>query len=203
MKRQLLLFCIAPLLLCAQRDTTTYYSDGLLKEKFTLNKEGNKDGSYTCYSRFGKKYISGQYANGAPAGTWDFFSSDTNAILVQKLDFTTRKELFVDSLRQPSLICGPRYFGGNFLRQEYIQDRIKTDFTAAEKEELKGQIYTVTFLIDQKTLRPIGVFCSDTELSEPLRKKMENIVSEMPAWLPPVCGKDKDTVWRFSAAFAF
>lgn len=203
MKRLALFLSLAPLLLFAQRDTTTYYSDGLLKEKYLLNKEGNKDGPYTCYSRFGKKYISGQYANGEPAGTWEFFSSDTNAFLVQKLDFTTHKELFVDSLRQPSLICGPRYFGGNFLRQEYIQNRIKTDFTEAEKELLKGQNYTVIFLVDQKTLRPVGASCADTELSETIRKKMEKIVAEMPAWLPPVCGKDKDTVWRFSVAFVF
>lgn len=206
MKQIIFLLSLLPLFLFAQQDTTkveTKYRNGELNEQYSTNKNGVKVGSYTRYTRYGKKYIVGQYDNGMPVGAWEFYSADTNGVLVEKLDFTTHKELFVDSLRVPSLICGPRYFGGNMLKQEYIQNRIKTDFTDAEKEQYKGQTFTVLFVIDDKSFKAVGVSCNDSGLSEDAKKKMEKIVSEMPAWLPPVCGKDKEIVWRFSVAFVF
>lgn len=180
----------------------TYYREGVINESYTLNAKGKKEGAYERNTRYGKKYIRGQYANGNPVGVWEFFSSDTTGVLVQKLDFNSHKELFVDSLRVPALICGPRYFGGNMIKQEYIQNAIKEQFTEAEREMYKGQTFSVMFSIDKITLKPIGVSCTDAGISEDIRKKMELIVSQMPAWLPPVC-KESSEVWRFSVAFVF
>jgi hypothetical protein len=191
--------------LFASGDTThvtTRYKDGKVNEQFVRNKNGEKDGSYIRYTRYGKKYIVGQYADGIPVGIWEFYSSDVNGVLVQKLDFDTHKELFVDSLRVPSLICGPRYFGGNMLEYEYIGRRIRSDFTAAERNQYKGKVLSVNFTIDKVTLKPAFVSCADQTLPKIIQDKMVKIVSEMPAWLPPVC-KAGDAVWNFSVPFAF
>src|ERR1044072_2147948 len=101
--KQLLLFAFAFCfsLTIAAQDTAhivNYYGDGKLHEKYDLNSKKEKNGAYICYSTFGKIYISGHYKNGMPVGTWEYFSSDTSGILVQKLDFDTHKELFVDPL---------------------------------------------------------------------------------------------------------
>lgn len=200
------LFAFVPALAFSQADTgkiVTHYKGGEINEEYSRNKDGNKDGAYVRYTRFGKKYIVGQYANGTPVGNWEFYSSDASGVLVQKLDFTSHKETIVDSLRIPTMICGPRYFGGNMLKQEFLQLHIKTDFTEAEREQYQGQAFTVFFTIDEKTLKPIGISCTDPGLTDAARKKLIQIVSEMPAWLPPVCGKGADPVWRYSAVFVF
>lgn len=209
MRRILSLLFLFPLLLAAQNasqpDTgqvVSRYSNGSVNESYRLNAAGNKEGVYVRYSRYGKKFVSGQYENGKPSGIWEFYSSDTLGKLVQKLDFTNHKELYVDSLRVPSLICGPRYFGGNMIKQEYIQQSIKNRFTETERAMLKGQSFTVVFTIDEKTLKPIGVNCDDNALPDDTRRKLEQIVTDMPAWLPPVC-KNSSEVWRFSVVFVF
>jgi hypothetical protein len=178
------------------------YKEGAINEKFVRNSEGRKDGPYVRYTRFGNKYITGQYKDGAPVGTWSYYSSDSSGVLVQTLNFDTKQETFVDSLRVHSLICGPRYFGGNMLEYEYIQSRMRTDFTEAERQLYKGKTFTVTFTIDSISLKPVTIACTDQTLPESFRKKMEAIVADMPAWLPPVCN-NKTEVWRFSVPFPF
>ena len=180
----------------------TYYRDGKLNEKYIINSNNEKDGEYVRFTRYGNKYISGQYKSGKPVGIWEYFSSDTEGVLVQKLDFDNHKELFVDPLKVTTLICGPRYFGGSMIQNEYIANRIKTDFTANEKAFYHGQNFTVTFTIDSVSMKPIGVSVDDPNLPIGFSSKMFTIISEMPAWLPPVC-VDKSEVWRFSVVFIF
>ena len=47
-----------------------------------------------------------------------------------------------------------------------------------------------------------GVSVDDPNLPIGFSSKMFTIISEMPAWLPPVC-VDKSEVWRFSVVFIF
>ena len=205
--KQLFLFVtlLSATILSAQKDTshvTKYYKDGKLRENYVLNRNGNKEGEYKQFTRYGKPYIVGQYKDGNPVGIWEYYSGDTVGFLVEKLDFDQHKELFVDSLRAPGLICGPRYFGGYMLRQEFIQNRIKTDFTDAEKKQYQGHTYKVSFTVDTTTMRPVGISTDDAQLPADIKAKMEKIVADMPAWLPPIC-KGKEEVWRFSVAFVF
>lgn len=187
------------------QDTThvnTYYPGGKLNERYVVNSKKEKNGEYIRYSSFGKKYISGQYKNGQPVGVWEYFSSDTLGILVDSLNFDTHKELFVDPLHVSSLLCGPRYFGGKMLENEYINHRIQTDFTPEEKAFYHGQNFSVVFTIDSTTMKPVGISIDDPNLSPAFAAKIITIVSEMPAWLPPVC-VGKEEVWRFSVTFIF
>lgn len=196
-----ILFSIA---LSAQ-DTTrvvNHYRDGQVFDSFTRNSQNEKEGSYVQYSRFGKLYMSGQYKNGIPTGIWNYYSSDTSGVLVQTLNFDTHTETFVDSNRVTALICGPRYFGGRTAQNEYIARRVHSDFTKEEKDAYRGRPFVISFSIDPKTLKVVGVSIEDKDLQEPFKNKLVAIVSEMPAWLPPVC-KDKNEVWRFSVPVVF
>ena len=190
----------------AQEDTThfvTHYGDGKLNESYIINSQKQKNGEYVRYNHFGKKYISGQYKNGEPIGIWEFYSSDSTAVLVQKLDFDAHKELFVDPLRIPQMICGPRYFGGNMLKNEFIEHHIATDFTSEEKKMYAGQSFSVLFTIDSVSLKPVGISISDEQkLSPDFSAKLIAAVAAMPAWLPPAC-ENKNKVWRFSVKFVF
>jgi hypothetical protein len=200
----LFLILLASISISAQ-DTmhvVTYYKEGKLNEKYVCNSKKEKDGEYVRYSRFGKTLISGQYSKGQPVGIWQYYSSDSTGVLVQKLDFDSHKELFLDPLRMPQLICGPRYFGGNMLKVEYVKNRTQKDFTDEEKKEHEGQTYTVSFTIDSVSLKPIGITVDDPKLPEPFKNKLIAIVAEMPTWLPPEC-EGKSAVWRFSVAIAF
>ena len=179
-----------------------HYRDGQVYDSYLRNSASEKDGGYVQYSRFGKKYISGQYANGLPVGIWNFYSSDTSGALVQILNFDTHTETFVDSNRVPALICGPRFFGGRMIQNEYLARRIKTDFTNEEKTFYRGQTFIISFSIDPKTLKVVGVSVDDQNLPDPFENKLLAIASEMPSWLPPVC-KDKSEVWRFSVPIVF
>lgn len=179
-----------------------HYRDGSIYDIYTKNSADEKVGPYIQYSRFGKKYIIGQYEKGVPVGVWNYYSSDTSGVLVQTLNFDTHQETFVDSNRVTQLICGPRFFGGRMAQNEYIARRIEKDFTPEEKRAYKGQAYVLSFSIDPKTFKVIGVSVDDPALPEPMKSKMLKIASEMPAWLPPVC-KNKSEVWRFSVAIAF
>jgi hypothetical protein len=204
-KNLLFTFSLLLTLAVSAQDTvhvTTSYTKGQKNEDYFRNLEGNKHGKYRRFTRYGKLYIDGQYNNGSPVGTWNFYSSDTLGELVQKLDFDTHKEIMVDSFRVPSLICGPRYFGGNMLQQEYVQHRIKTDFSETERARLKGTSVLVVFEIDPKTYKPYGVVIEDNALSDDIKAKITKIVNEMPAWLPPVC-KGGPPVWRMSVVFLF
>ncbi len=176
-----------------------HYNDGQIYDSFMRNSVGEKEGAYVQYSRFGKKYISGQYNNGVPFGTWNYYSADTSGRLVQTLDFDSHKEVFVDSIRVPALICGPRFFGGRIAQNEYIARRIKSDFTKEEREAYRNRPFIVSFSIDHQTLKVVGVSVDDKDLQDAFKNKLLAIVSEMPSWLPPVC-KDKNEVWRFSVA---
>ncbi|CAN5206251.1 hypothetical protein BH09BAC5_BH09BAC5_12250 [soil metagenome] len=179
-----------------------YYHDGTVYDIFFKNAEGQRQGPYLQYSRFGKKYVEGQYNNGLPVGIWNYFSSDTSGTLVQILNFDTHQETFVDSNRVTSLICGPRYFGGRVAKNEYVARRIESDFTSEEKANYKGMVYVLSFSIDPKTMKVTGVSVDDQNLPETMKAKMYAIANEMPAWLPPVC-KDKSEVWRFSIGISF
>ncbi|HEU4718001.1 MAG TPA: hypothetical protein VFU15_09210 [Bacteroidia bacterium] len=181
---------------------TTHYHNGKVNEQFTQNKKGDKEGNYLRYSTHGKTLVTGQYKDGVPVGVWNYYSSDTSGTLVDRLDFDTHKELFVDSLRVPQLICGPRYFGGNLAKNEYIAHRIRTDFTPNEIAPYHGQSFTVTFAIDTTTMKPVMPVLDESGLPSSVVEKMKQIVLDMPAWLPPVC-KDKNEVWQFSVVFTF
>ncbi|HET6989832.1 MAG TPA: hypothetical protein VFJ43_00850 [Bacteroidia bacterium] len=174
-----------------------HYGDGKIYDTYKRNAAGEKEGDYIQYNHFGKKYITGQYKNGVPVGIWNYYSSDTSAELVEKLDFDQHKELFVDSNRVHSLICGPRYFGGTKLEKEYVAMREKYDFTEEEKKLYRGKTFIVSFTIDDKTYKAIGIAVDDNTIPEPIKSKLMKIAADMPAWLPPVC-KDKSEVWRFS-----
>lgn len=199
-----LLLFTASVSLHAQDSThiTKSYKNGKPDEDYYLNAAGNKNGKYIRYTRNGKPYMQGQYKNGTPVGTWNFYSGDTTGELVQTLNFDTHKETFVDSLRVHSLICGPRYFGGNMLKQEYIQQRIKTDFTPEERTQLKGKSIMAVFEVDSVTFTTYGITIEDASISADLRAKMVKIIKEMPAWLPPVCNNGS-MVWRMSVIFMF
>lgn len=205
MKNSFLIFLLFISCALTAQDTThitTVYKSGEKNEDYFRNKDGNKTGKYQRYTRYGKLYIDGQYNNGSPVGIWNYYSADTNGTLVQTLDFDTHKESFVDSVNVPSLICGPRYFGGNMAKQEYVQLRIATDFTPAERQRLKGTSVLAVFDIDPVTYKTIGITVDDPALSEDLRAKIVRIVSEMPTWLVPVC-KGGTPVWRMSVVFLF
>jgi hypothetical protein len=202
MKNLFLLVALFASTLLYSQDTlrvTNYYRDGTIYDTYTRNAAEEKEGKYLQYSRFGKKFIEGQYQNGMPVGTWNYYSSDTAGILVQTLNFDTHQEMFVDSNRVTALICGPRYFGGRMAQNEYIARHIKTDFTKEEKDAYRGRPFVISFSIDPKTMKVVGVSVEDKDLSEPFKSKLIAIASGMPAWLPPVC-KDKNEVWRFSVA---
>ncbi|MDQ3111089.1 MAG: hypothetical protein M3R17_14445 [Bacteroidota bacterium] len=178
---------------------TNYYRDGGIYNTYTNNSAHEKEGHYIQYSRFGKKFIEGQYEKGMPTGVWNYYSSDTSGVLVQTLNFDTHEETFVDSNRVTALICGPRYFGGRMAQNEYIARRIQNDFTKEEKDAYRGRSFVISFSIDRKSLKVVGVSVDDKDLSEPFKAKLIAIAAEMPTWLPPVC-KDKSEVWRFSVA---
>lgn len=188
------------------RDTllsvTKNYKNGVLEEVYFHNTKGNKDSSYVKYTRHGKIYIQGQYKDGVPVGVWNYYSSDTAGYLVQTLNFDAHKETFVDPRSQHSLICGPRFFGGNFAMHEYVHHRITTDFTAEERAKLKGQRILAVFEVDSVKYTTYAVTIDDKSISWDTRVKMTRIVQEMPAWLPPVC-KDGTKVWRHSVVFVF
>jgi hypothetical protein len=163
-----------------------------------LNKNGEKDGVYLQQSKYGKPYTKGQYKEGVPVGIWEYFTSDTLGVLVEKLDFDNHKELFVDPLRVHSMICGPRFFGGNMAQKDYIHHRVITDFTADERTKYKGQRYSISFDIDSTTYKPIAAsIVIDANAPAALQARMTAIVSEMPVWLTPVCHGDGE-VWRFT-----
>lgn len=187
-------------------DTTlvkTTYKEGGRNEEYGLNKNGNREGKYIRYTRYGKVYTEGQYSNGAPVGVWNYYRPDTSGALVETLNFDTHKETYVDSVNVNSLVCGPRYFGGNSAKQEYIQLHIKTDFTEEERAMMKGKSVMAVFEVDQKTFTTYAVTVEDFALPIDIRNKIEKIVSEMPSWLAPVCDKGDQPVWRQSVVFVF
>jgi hypothetical protein len=73
------------------------------------------------------------------------------------------------------------------------------DFTKEEKAAYHGRPFVISFSIDPKTLKVVGVSVEDKDLSPAFKAKLIAIATNMPAWLPPVC-KDKNEVWRFSIA---
>ena len=182
---------------------TNTYKDGAKNEIYFVNKEGNKVGKYVRYTRYGKVYTEGSYDNGTPVGIWNYYRPDTSGALVQTLDFTNHKETFVDSLNVNSLVCGPRYFGGNTAKQEFVQLRIKTDFTEDERALLKGKMIMAVFAVDDKSYTTMDVTIEDNALPYEIRNKMQKIILDMPAWLPPVCDKGDEPVWRQSVVFVF
>ncbi|HTL82162.1 MAG TPA: hypothetical protein VL651_10680 [Bacteroidia bacterium] len=202
MKKILLLASfILPTLLFSQKDTThitTHYRNGVVNENYVLNKNGEKDGAYLKQTKYGKVYTKGQYNNGVPTGTWEYYTSDTVGTLVEKLDFDAHKELFVDPLRVHSLICGPRFFGGNMAQKDYLHHRVITDFTADERAKYKDQRYSVSFVVDSTTYKPIAAsIVVDANTPVELSQRMITMISEMPVWLPPVC-RGEGEVWRFT-----
>lgn len=180
----------------------TTYKDGSKNEIYSVNKAGNKVGKYARYTRYGKVYVEGQYDNGTPVGVWNYYTADTSGQLVETLNFDAHKEVFVDSVRAQGLICGPRYFGGNSAKQEYIQLRIKNDFTEQEKAMMKGKSVMAVFEVDPKTFTTYAITIEDNALPEDIRKKMSKIIAEMPAWLRPLCSGGTP-VWRMSVVFVF
>lgn len=187
------------------QDTThvnTVYKGGEKNEYYYRDGNGNKIGKYLRYTRYGNTYIEGQYYNGQPVGVWNYYTAENTGKLVQTLNFDAFKETFLDTVNVPSLICGPRYFGGNMAKQEYVQYRISTDFTPAEHQRLKGTSVMAVFDIDTKTYKTNSISVDDPALSEDLRAKMVKIIREMPAWLPPIC-KGGTPVWRMSVVFLF
>jgi len=181
----------------------TYHKNGGINEDYYKSSNGDKIGSYKRYTRYGKLYITGKYNEGMPAGVWYYYSADTSGKLVQALDFDKHKELYVDSLRVPQLFCGPRFFGGNMIQMDYIQKRLRTDFTAEEREKYKGQSFTVSYTVDATTLKPILITPDQTYLSPDMAKRFIQIVKDMPAYLPPVCRPGSEPVWRTNVVFYF
>jgi hypothetical protein len=206
MKKIFTVILLAASLVVFAQDTIavrTTYKDGAQNEIYFTNADGIRIGSYTRYTRYGKVYVKGQYNNGDPIGIWNYYSADTAGFLVQTLDFDKHKETFVDSVHVPSLVCGPRYFGGNTGKQEYIQLHIKTDFTDQEKTMMKGKSVMVVFEVDEKSYTTFAVTVEDNALPLDIRNKIQKIVADMPAWLPPVCDKGDQAVWRQSVVFVF
>jgi hypothetical protein len=181
----------------------TTYKDGSKNEVYFTNKDGNRTGKYVRYTRYGKVYTEGQYNNGTPVGVWNYYSADTAGKLVQTLNFDTHKETYVDSSNVNSLVCGPRYFGGNAAKQEYIQLRIRNDFTDQEKAAMKGKSVMAVFEVDILTLTTYAISVENYGYSRNVIDKMNRIIAEMPAWLPPVCDKGDHPVWRQSVVFVF
>jgi hypothetical protein len=179
------------------------YKDGSKNESYFVNTEGNKVGKYVRFTRYGNVYTEGQYDNGSPVGIWKYYAADTGGALVETLDFSTHKETFLDSANVNSLVCGPRYFGGNSAKQEYVQLRIITDFTEQERAMMKGKMIMAVFTIDDKSYKTMDVTIEDNALPYDIRVKMQKIVVEMPAWLAPVCDKEDKPVWRQSVVFVF
>lgn len=205
MKTLTLLLSFAFIIQLSAQDSTHItrnYRNGKLDEDYYLNASGEKNGKYIKYSRNNHKYVEGQFKNGFPVGTWNFYAADTTGDLVQTLNFDTHKETFCDSARVPSLVCGPRYFGGNFLKQDFVEQRIRTDFTEEERAKLKGKNIMVVFEVDSVTYKTYGADVQDNSVSPEIRAKMTKIVQEMPAWLPPVC-TGGSLVWRMSVVFVF
>ena len=54
-----------------------------------------------------------------------------------------------------------------------------------EKTFYKGQAFIVSFTIDSKTFKAVGISVDDQTLPEPFKTKLMNVAAEMPAWLPP------------------
>ncbi len=187
------------------QDTTrvvNHFRDGKVYDTYLRNSNSEKEGAYIQYSRFGKKYIVGQYQNGEPKGVWNYYSSDTSGVLVQTLNFDSHTEFFVDSNKVTSLICGPRFFGGRMAQNEYIAHHIQNEFSNEEKTVYKGQVFVLSFSVDPKTLKVVGVTVDDPTIPDLFEKKLLKIAFDMPTWLPPVC-KEKSEVWRFSVAVVF
>ncbi|GAB4142128.1 MAG: hypothetical protein Fur0041_17260 [Bacteroidia bacterium] len=178
------------------------YSSGTVSEDYHLDENGFKHGPYQRYTRFGKIYIQGYYVHGQPDSTWTYYAPDSVGAMVQKLDFKTRKEIFLDTLKVPQLICGPRFFGGNMLQMEYIQYRMQKDFTPAEYARYKNKTFTVSFTVDSVSLKPALIMCDNATIPDNIKKKMIAIVNDMPAFLPPAC-PGRDPVWRISVPFYF
>lgn len=179
----------------------THHKNGAVNEDY--NKiNGLKSGEYKRYTRYDKIYIKGNYSNDSPTGIWEFYAADSAGKLIQRLDFDNHTELYVDSSRAHSLICGPRYFGGNMMQYEYIAKSIRAQFTPEEKRQMRGKAVNVFFTIDSITLKPGNCSINDATVANTIAAKMMRIVSVMPVWLPPVCKTDA-MVWRFSVPFLF
>ena len=180
-----------------------YHKNGSVNEDYYKSSNGDKIGSYKRYTRYGKLYITGKYNENMPAGVWYYYSADTSGKLLQVLDFDKHKELYVDSLRVPQLFCGPRFFGGNMIPMDYFQKRLRSDFSAAEREQYKGQSFTVSYTVDATTLKPILITPVQTYLSPDMANRFIQIVKDMPAYLPPVCRPGSEPVWRTNVVFYF
>ncbi len=179
------------------------YKGGSRNEEYLVNKDGNRIGKYIRYTRYGKVYTEGQYNNGTPVGIWNYYRPDTSGLLVETLNFDTHKETYVDSINVNSLVCGPRYFGGNTAKQEYIQLRIRTDFTEEQRAFMKGKSVMAVFEIDILTFTTYAITIENYGYPKDIVDKMYKIISEMPAWLAPVCDKGDVPVWRQSVVFVF
>lgn len=206
MKKLLLLLILTLSVGMSAQDTIPFkntYKDGSRNEEYFVNKDGNRIGKYVRYTRYGKVYTEGQYNNGTPVGIWNYYRPDTSGLLVETLNFDTHKETFVDSLNVNSLVCGPRFFGGNTAKQEYIQLRIKTDFTAEQKAFMKGKTVMAVFEVDILTFTTYAITIENHAYPVDIVNKMSKIIAEMPAWLSPVCDKGDVPVWRQSVVFVF
>ncbi|MBO0593526.1 hypothetical protein I2486_19170, partial [Cellulophaga sp. E16_2] len=65
----------------------SYYSDGQLKEKKTIDAQGNKDGEYVLYKRDGSLTTKGNYTNSKKTGTWEEYGGH-NPNLLKKCTYT-------------------------------------------------------------------------------------------------------------------
>ncbi|MGL4597954.1 MAG: hypothetical protein ACRCYO_10510 [Bacteroidia bacterium] len=200
----LIIVCFTATFLHAQDSiqTLTRYKQGQVNESYWRLPTGEKHGTYKRYTRYGNTYISGQYDHGKPIGIWELYKADSSKKLVQRLNFDTHQELFLDSANFPTLFCGPRFFGGNMLQNEYIDRAIKTQFTEAERQALKGKSILVAFSIDQQTLKPINIKVATAGIDLATQKKLVAIVETMPVWLPAI-PRAGTCVWEFSVPFLF
>ncbi len=199
-----MLACFITSFLQAQ-DTTqtiTRYKQGQINEQYWRLQSGEKHGSYIRFTRYGNTYLSGRYDHGKPIGIWELYRADSSKQLVQRLNFDTHQELFLDTANFPTLFCGPRFFGGNMIQNEYVANAIQTQFTEAERLALKGKKILVAFSIDQQTLKPIQVKVATADIDVATQKKLIAIVEAMPAWLPAL-PRTGVCVWEFSVPFLF
>lgn len=64
---------------CGMKEVTTTYDNGNIKEQFTVNKNGEKEGEYKMYAESGKLKESASYKNGQLFGKRTLYFDNGNA----------------------------------------------------------------------------------------------------------------------------
>jgi hypothetical protein len=151
-----------------------------------------KNGTFERLSIYNKHRVKGQFINDEKVGIWNYYSNNVYADLIEQLDWTNKKTVFIDTLKNRRIY--PYFFGGSEARRQYLNNKIASTFTKQELENHKGQSLRIQFEFDTDG-NPINVhvFEFKNEVNNKIiENKLINIIKNMPKW--QVDGKPFTTI---------